>query len=391
MRSAGSGCQARSPTEREPPHVGLHRGVGADEPRRQHPVGSAASAGESSSSAAGQQLRGHQVARGGGERVARPAGEQGDVGAGQGAEPQVHLGDDPEPAEAADLELGEIVARDVLHHPPAGASPGARRRWRRCSRGRDRAPGRSRGAAGPRWRSRRPSRGSAPAGPADRARATCPRRRAAGGAPRAACPPAPWRPGRRGSPTAPGRAPRVLTARSAGASAASQVPWPSTRIFQPSSCASRQTSESASAESGVARGQPVRRRARRRRCRAARAGGRRRRRSSRAAGVARHSRQAWSGTTLPGLARSAGIEGAAHRAHGAERLGVEDQRHVVDLVRAHAVLAGDAAAGSDAGRHDLPAGQRAPGRARSGSRRSKLMLGCRLPSPAWKTLLIVSP
>ena len=49
---------------------------------------------------------------------------------------------------------------------------------------------------------------------------------------------------------------RVLTARSAGASGASQVPWPSTRTRQPSVCARWQTWASDSVESGMARGRP---------------------------------------------------------------------------------------------------------------------------------------
>src|SRR4029077_5336701 len=42
--------------------------------------------------------------------------------------------------------------------------------------------------------------------------------------------------------------------------------------------------------------------------------------------------------------------------HGTQRLCIEYERHVVDLVAAHAVLARDAAAGSDARRHDVAAG-----------------------------------
>ena len=58
--------------------------------------------------------------------------------------------------------------------------------------------------------------------------------------------------------------------------------------------------------------------------------------------TALHSRQACTGTTFPGLASSDGIERPADRLHGAQRLGIEDQRHVVDLVVAHAVLTSDA-------------------------------------------------
>src|SRR5205814_9250258 len=46
-----------------------------------------------------------------------------------------------------------------------------------------------------------------------------------------------------------------------------------------------------------------------------------------------------------------------HGAHCAKSLGVEDPGHVIELVGADAVLAGDAPAGRDAGRHDLLAGQ----------------------------------
>ena len=52
-----------------------------------------------------------------------------------------------------------------------------------------------------------------------------------------------------------------------------------------------------------------------------------------------------------------GVEDPAHRAHRRQGLRVEDQGHVVELVGAHAVLAGDAAARRDARRHDLPAGR----------------------------------
>ena len=45
----------------------------------------------------------------------------------------MHLGDDPESAEAADLELGQIVARDVLDHLAA-------RLHQPTVAGRDRAP-----------------------------------------------------------------------------------------------------------------------------------------------------------------------------------------------------------------------------------------------------------
>ena len=81
---------------------------------------SAPSAGESSSSAPGRSWASIRSRAARGERVARAAGEQRDIGPGQRSEPQVHLGDDPEAAEAADLELGEVVPGDVLHHPPAG-------------------------------------------------------------------------------------------------------------------------------------------------------------------------------------------------------------------------------------------------------------------------------
>ena len=217
---------------------------------------SAASAGESSSSAAGTSSAA-MTSRAAEVSVSRgAAGHQGHVGAGQGAEPEMRLGDDAEPAEAADLELGEVVAGHVLHHPAAGlhqppVAGGDRAAEHVVPHRAEPVPKRARRRGGD-------DGAEAPLRPPRRvdARATCPRRPAGAGAPRAASPPARSRPGRPGSPTAPGRAPRVLTVRSAGASAWSQVPWPSTRIFQPSSCASRQTSESASSFSGMARGCP---------------------------------------------------------------------------------------------------------------------------------------
>ena len=201
----GSGCQARSPwllSRRASAWTAAS--VPAKRAARVQ-SGSAASAGESSSSAPGRSPRLEQVARGGGERVARAAGDDGHVGAGQRAEPEVDLGDDAEPAEPADLELGEVVARPRSSPPARPPAPAARRRWRRCSRARGPAPDRSRGAADPRWRSRRPSRDCARAARADRARATSPRRPDGGAATPSACPPPPSRPGRRGSPTPPGR------------------------------------------------------------------------------------------------------------------------------------------------------------------------------------------
>ena len=169
----------------------------------------------------------------------------------------MHLGDDAEAAEPADLQLGEVVAGDVLDHPPAGLHQPA-------VAGRDGAAEhviahraeamtqRARGAGGH-------DRAEAPLGPARRIerRATSLRPRAAGAAPRSACRPARSRRGRPGLTESTRSSARVLTARSAGASAGSQVPWPSTRIFQPSSCASRQTSESASAVVRHRAGTPV--------------------------------------------------------------------------------------------------------------------------------------
>src|SRR5688500_8283676 len=59
---------------------------------------------------------------------------------------------------------------------------------------------------------------------------------------------------------------------------------------------------------------------------------------------------------LAGIGPLAGIEDSPYGAHGAERLGVKDPGHVVELVRANAVLAGDASARRHARGHDLPAG-----------------------------------
>ncbi len=50
-----------------------------------------------------------------------PRVEQGDIDLGQGAQSEVQLGDGTEPAEAADVELGEVVAGDVLHDSSTGA------------------------------------------------------------------------------------------------------------------------------------------------------------------------------------------------------------------------------------------------------------------------------
>ena len=105
---------------RQAPHVALDGGVGAEEPRGQHPVGLGGERGREQLEGRRHQLGRHDVARGGGERVARAAGDEGDVGAGQGPEPEMGLRDDAEPAEPADLQLGEVVPGDVLDDSAAG-------------------------------------------------------------------------------------------------------------------------------------------------------------------------------------------------------------------------------------------------------------------------------
>ena len=63
-------------------------------------------------------------------------------------------------------------------------------------------------------------------------------------------------------------------------------------------------------------------------------------------GTSPHSRGV--GNTLPGLEMFCGVEGAAHQLHGVQVLVGEHARHVLRLVHADAVLAGDRAAVLDA-------------------------------------------
>ncbi len=91
------------------------------------------------------------------------------------------------------------------------------------------------------------------------------------------------------------------------------------------------------------------------------------------------------GTALPGLSRPSGVEGLLHAMEGLQFRGRELHAHLVDLLDADAVLAGDGAADCDAQLQDLGA----EGLRRSsspGSLASYRISGCRLPSPAWNTL-----
>ena len=63
-------------------------------------------------------------------------------------------------------------------------------------------------------------------------------------------------------------------------------------------------------------------------------------------GTSPHSRGV--GNILPGLRQAGRVEGAAHQLHGVEVLLGEHPRHVLGLVHAHAVLAGDRPAVLDA-------------------------------------------
>ena len=307
----------------QPPHLGLHRGVGPHESRREGPVRLRRERGREELERGRQELGDHHVARGGREIVAWPARDHGDIGARQGPEPEMHVGDDAEPAEAAHLQLGEVVARHVLDHPPAGA-------YQPPVAGRDSAAKHviAHGAEAMTQRAggagrHAPSRGFAPAGPADRGRATSLRRRAAAVTPPSACPPGRWPRGRRDSPRAPDRArgcsPRDRPGRRQGARC---------RVPRPGSSSPRRapvgTPARARRPSPASRGGARRNRGPLRRCRAARAGGRRRRRSSAgrrrpplAAGVDRHH--------LAGIRPLLGIEGQTDRAHGREGIGVEDR------------------------------------------------------------------
>src|SRR5438309_1584770 len=68
---------------------------------------------------------------------------------------------------------------------------------------------------------------------------------------------------------------------------------------------------------------------------------------------------------LPRVDPLLGVEHAPQGAHRGEGVGIEDERHVAQLVEADPVLAGDRATGRDAGFHDLPA-RRLDARAQAG-------------------------
>src|SRR5947208_15828110 len=80
---------------------------------------------------------------------------------------------------------------------------------------------------------------------------------------------------------------------------------------------------------------------------------------------------------------------APHGTHRGEGFRIEDQRHIAQLVEPHAVLAGDRASHGDA-RLMISALAVSTLALSPGTRPSKEMFGCRLPSPAWNTLLTVS-
>ena len=98
---------------------------------------------------------------------------------------------------------------------------------------------------------------------------------------------------------------RVLTVRSAGASAWSQCPDPRPGSSSPPRARAGRPARARPRSPEWRAGAP-RHRARRRRCPAARGAGRETTSLIARPPVARHSRHAWKGTTLPGLARSAG-------------------------------------------------------------------------------------
>ena len=246
----------------------------------------------------------------------------------------MQLGDHAERAESPDVELGEVVTGHVLHHARAGADqaavPGCDGRAEGC----DRAPVRSRAGAARPFPSRRPSRCSAPAAPADRARATCRLRRAGGGRRRYRAPA--WTVATRsaGLTDTISASPRVDSARSAGASAASQVPWPSRRMRHPSSWASPQT---AAIASGAVRSGAWQ--ARRDRARAGPAPSSIRSllelyAAHRDAFPARHRGRVWTGNTLPGSTGPSVLNTPRTVAHRLQCRGIEQtERHVVALVR----------------------------------------------------------
>ena len=123
-----------------------------------------------------------------------------------------------------------------------------------------------------------------------------------------------------------------------------------------------------------------------RRARSAGAGitARRGRARSRAPSGSIRRRSACVGKIFSGIADAVGFEARAQPLHRVEVGLAEHQAHEVALLGADAVLAGERAARGDAGRQDLGAG-RDTRASSSGSRRSKEMFGCRLPSPAWNT------
>ena len=103
------------------PRLAHHGGLGARKARREHPLRLGGERrGEELECGRAETLL-HDGTRGGGEAVAGAARGEGDVGPRKCAEPEMHLGDDAEPAEAADVKLGHVVAGDVLHDAAAGA------------------------------------------------------------------------------------------------------------------------------------------------------------------------------------------------------------------------------------------------------------------------------
>ena len=106
-------------------------------------------------------------------------------------------------------------------------------------------------------------------------------------------------------------------------------------------------------------------------------------------GTSPHSRGV--GNTLPGLEMPLRVEGAAHQLHRVEVVVGVHPRHVLRLVHADAVLAGDRAAVLDAEVEDRAADLLGRLGLRPSTASSKSTSGCRLPSPAWKTLATRTP
>jgi hypothetical protein len=91
------------------------------------------------------------------------------------------------------------------------------------------------------------------------------------------------------------------------------------------------------------------------------------------------------GTALPGFSRPAGSNAAFTRWNSVQFVRRELHAHLVDLLDADAVLAGDGAADLDA-QPRMSAPNASARSSSSGSLASNRISGCRLPSPAWNTL-----